>query len=87
MYWQALAPVFVLALLAAALLWLRQGGFVRFTRTNAEPGAEMRAISRVALTPQHALHLVVLALLHNDFKLMITASDTRYSCERVLFIM
>ena len=57
---QTLVVVFVLGLLGATLYWLRSKGLARFNvkglgRTGAR---RMQSIERMALTPQHSLHLV-----------------------------
>lgn len=60
---QALSVVFVLGLLGAALWWLRRRGMAQFA--FRPPGAAKRrsiqVIERMALTPQHSLHLVRVA--------------------------
>ena len=55
----AIAAVF--GLLAAAVWLLRRGGVARFTLPRLGEGrrqASLESIERLALTPQHALHLV-----------------------------
>ena len=57
---QTLVVVFVLGLLGGTLYWLRRKGLAQFNlrgmgRAN---GHRMQAIERLALTPQHSLHLV-----------------------------
>jgi flagellar biogenesis protein FliO len=55
----ALAAVFVLFLLAGTLFWLRRRGIASFSlpaMTNQK--RRMEVVERVALGPQHALHLV-----------------------------
>jgi flagellar biogenesis protein FliO len=55
-----LAVFFVLALLGAALYGLRAKGLARFTGKGfvRQGGKQMQALERLALTPQHSLHLV-----------------------------
>ncbi|HUP03976.1 MAG TPA: flagellar biosynthetic protein FliO [Bryobacteraceae bacterium] len=60
---QALAILFVLGLLAGALWLLRSKGLVRgggmgLVRSGSR---RMQAVERLALTPQHSLHLVSVA--------------------------
>jgi hypothetical protein len=52
---QAAAVIGVLALLGAALCWLRKGpaGWPR-----ARAGRRLQSLERLPLTPQHSLHLV-----------------------------
>ena len=57
---QLLAVSTVLSLLAAALWWLRRKGFVRHGSGGSRKHA-LRAMERLALGPQHSLHLVRLA--------------------------
>jgi flagellar biogenesis protein FliO len=57
---QAVAVLFVLGLLGAALYWSRRRGFARFNvkgigRTG---NRHMQSLERLPLTPQHSLHLV-----------------------------
>ncbi len=53
------AVLAVLAVLAAALWWLRKKGAVRLLRKSKErPSRRLRPIERLALSPQHLLHLV-----------------------------
>jgi flagellar biogenesis protein FliO len=57
---QTLVVVFVLALLGVTLYLLRSKGLARFNginmgRANAR---RMQSVERLALTPQHSLHLV-----------------------------
>jgi flagellar biogenesis protein FliO len=57
---QTLVVVFVLGLLGATLYWLRSKGLARFNvkgigRTSVR---RMQTVERLALTPQHSLHLV-----------------------------
>ncbi len=56
---QISAVLAVFALLGLALWALRRGGSVRFgaLRTQAR-GRSLESIERLALTPQHSLHLV-----------------------------
>jgi flagellar biogenesis protein FliO len=57
---QTLVVVFVLGLLGATLYWLRGKGLARFHVQGVGRGGarRMRTIERMALTPQHSLHLV-----------------------------
>ena len=56
---QMLAVVAVLGLLGGALWWLRRKGLASFAVRNTARGTRrMQAIERLALTPQHSLHLV-----------------------------
>jgi flagellar biogenesis protein FliO len=50
----------VLALLAAMLWWLRRKGLARYAPRGARK-PDLQAVERLALGPQHALHLVRLA--------------------------
>ena len=68
---QALSVVLVLGLLGGALWWLRRKGMAQFALKT--PGGKRRAIQvveRLALTPQHSLHLVRVA----DRTMLIAAS-------------
>lgn len=57
---QALVVVFVLGLLGVTLYWLRGQGLARFGGKGIGRGAarRMQTIERLALSPQHSLHLV-----------------------------
>lgn len=56
---QALAVVAVLGLLGGTLYWLRGQGVARFhVKRIARGERRMQAVERLALTPQHSLHLV-----------------------------
>lgn len=57
---QTLVVVFVLGLLGATLYWLRRQGVVRIDGKGMGRGSprRMQAVERLALTPQHSLHLV-----------------------------
>jgi flagellar biogenesis protein FliO len=57
---QTLVVVFVLGLLGATLYWLRSKGLAQFNGKGLgrAGGRRMRSIERLALTPQHSLHLV-----------------------------
>jgi len=56
---QALVVVFVLGLLGATLYWLRGQGMARFSGKGLGRAARrMQTIERLALSPQHSLHLV-----------------------------
>jgi len=69
---QVLSIVFVLALLGGTLWWLRHKGVAVFTmKTGGGKGARsMKVVERLALTPQHSLHLVRVG----DRTLLIAAS-------------
>ena len=60
---QALGVLFVLALLGATLWWLRRKGVAQFALKAPALGKRrnMQVIERMALTPQHSLHLVRVA--------------------------
>ena len=55
-----LAVLFVLGTLGGALYWLRAKGVAKFNGKGfGRSGArQMHALERLALTPQHSLHLV-----------------------------
>jgi flagellar biogenesis protein FliO len=57
---QTLVVVFVLGLLGATLYWLRRQGVVRFNGKGVGRigTRRMQTVERLALTPQHSLHLV-----------------------------
>ena len=56
---QALVVVFVLGLLGATVYWLRGQGLARFKGKGGRAGARrMQTTERLALSPQHSLHLV-----------------------------
>jgi flagellar biogenesis protein FliO len=57
---QTLVVVFVLGLLGVTVWWLRSQGIARFSGRGLGRGGvrRMQAIERMALTPQHSLHLV-----------------------------
>jgi flagellar biogenesis protein FliO len=57
---QTLVVVFVLGLLGGTVYWLRGQGIARFSGKGvARSGARrMQTIERMALSPQHSLHLV-----------------------------
>jgi flagellar biogenesis protein FliO len=57
---QTLVVVFVLGLLGGTLYWLRGKGIARFNgKAMGRGGARrLQSIERLALTPQHSLHLV-----------------------------
>jgi len=57
---QILSVTAVLLLLAAALWWLRRRGLVRYGSRGHAPRT-LQTVERVALGPQHSLHLVRLA--------------------------
>jgi hypothetical protein len=49
----------VLAVLAIALWWLRKKGAIRFPRAGVRRhGRRLESMDRLALSPNHALHLV-----------------------------
>ena len=55
---QTLVVVFVLGLLGATLYWLRGQGMARFSGKALGRGARrMQTVERLALSPQHSLHL------------------------------
>ncbi len=54
---QALAILAVFALLGAALWTLRRGGRIAF-RGSPRKNRSLESMERLALTPQHSLHLV-----------------------------
>jgi flagellar biogenesis protein FliO len=61
---QILGVLFVLALLGGTLWWLRSRGLAQFGLKG--PGGSgrqrsMKVVERLALTPQHSLHLVDVA--------------------------
>jgi len=60
---QTLVVVFVLGLLGATVYWLRGQGIARFNgKAPGRGGARrMQVVERVALGPQHSLHLVNVA--------------------------
>jgi len=58
---QALSVLLVLALLGATLWWLRRRGLATFALKGVGGGGRRKSIQvieRLALTPQHSLHLV-----------------------------
>lgn len=57
---QTLVVVFVLGLLGATLYWLRSKGLARFNvkGIGRSSSRRMQTLERLALTPQHSLHLV-----------------------------
>ena len=57
---QTLVVVFVRGLLGGTLYWLRRKGLAQFNVTGVgRTGARrMQTLERLALTPQHSLHLV-----------------------------
>ncbi|HWB87405.1 MAG TPA: flagellar biosynthetic protein FliO [Bryobacteraceae bacterium] len=48
----------VLGLLILSLWWLRNRGFATVKLTGRSSGRRMESIERLALGPQHALHLI-----------------------------
>ncbi|HJT88771.1 MAG TPA: flagellar biosynthetic protein FliO [Bryobacteraceae bacterium] len=71
---QALGVLFVLALLGATLWWLRRKGMAQFAFKAPAMGRRksIQVIERLALTPQHSLHLVRVA----DKTMLIAASPS-----------
>lgn len=69
---QALTVVLVLGLLGGALWWLRRKGMAQFAFKGPGGGKRrtIQVIERMALTPQHSLHLVRVA----DRTMLIAAS-------------
>ena len=56
---QICAVLLVLALLGGSLYWLRSRGMAQFTGGVVRGGKRrMQSLERLALTPQHSLHLV-----------------------------
>jgi flagellar biogenesis protein FliO len=55
---QAAAVVAVLGLLAATLWWLRRRGLAGVSLGRKPSGKRLEALERLALSPQHSLHLV-----------------------------
>ena len=60
---QVMSILFVLALLGAALWWLRRKGAAQISwgRHRNKPLRSLQLIERLSLTPQHSLHLVRMA--------------------------
>jgi len=60
---QTLSVFLVLGLLGGTLWWLRSRGFARFGVNSPLSGRarSMKVMERLALTPQHSLHLVKVA--------------------------
>jgi flagellar biogenesis protein FliO len=69
---QALSVLLVLALLGGTLWWLRRKGVAQFALKRAAAGKRksIQVVERLALTPQHSLHLVKL----EDRTMLIAAS-------------
>ena len=68
---QVLSVLVVLGLLGGALWWLRSKGVAQFvSKAPSGKGKSMKIVERLALTPQHSLHLVRVA----DRTLLIAAS-------------
>lgn len=68
---QVLSVVLVLGLLGGALWWLRRRGMAQFAfKTPQGKRKSIQVIERMALTPQHSLHLVRVA----DRTMLIAAS-------------
>ena len=55
---QMASVVAVFALLGATLWLLRGGGWAKLRAVRRGPGKRLESIERLALTPQHSLHLV-----------------------------
>ena len=57
---QICAVLFVLGLLGGSLYWLRSRGMAQFGGPGMGRGGKrrMQSLERLALSPQHALHLV-----------------------------
>jgi flagellar biogenesis protein FliO len=53
-----LAVLGVFLLLGASLWWLRHKGLAQFTAGSSRAGRRLELLERLALTPQHSLHLV-----------------------------
>ena len=58
---QVTAVAGVLTLLLAILWWLRRRGFVQVGAMRLPRGRRMERLERLALSPQHTLHLVRVA--------------------------
>lgn len=60
---QVMAVLFVFVLLGAALWTVRRGGRLGFGRVLRTPARtrSLESVERLALTPQHSLHLVRIA--------------------------
>jgi len=67
---QMIAVALVLALLLAALWWLRRRGYAQLGAIRPPRGRRMERLERLALSPQHTLHLVRLG----DTALVVAAS-------------
>jgi len=69
---QALSVLLVLGLLGGTLWWLRRRGMARFAFRTPGTGRRksIQVLERMALTPQHSLHLVRVA----DRTMLIAAS-------------
>jgi flagellar biosynthetic protein FliO len=67
---QMTAVAGVLTLLAAVLWWLRRRGYARVAMLSPGRGRRMERLERLALSPQHSLHLVRLG----DTALLVAAS-------------
>jgi len=57
---QVLAIGMILSLLAGSLWWLRRKGLVRYGSRSGQTQV-LQSVERIALGPQHSLHLVRLA--------------------------
>jgi flagellar biogenesis protein FliO len=77
---QVTAVAGVLTLLLAILWWLRRRGFVQVGAMRLPRGRRMERLERLALSPQHTLHLVRLG----DTALVVAASPSGCSLIRSL---
>jgi flagellar biogenesis protein FliO len=77
---QMTAVAGVLALLGAALWWLRRSGFANVRAIRQPRGRRLERLERLALSPQHTLHLVRLG----NTTLLVAASPTGCSLIRSL---
>lgn len=69
---QVTAVAGVLTLLLAALWWLRRSGYAQVSRIRQPRSRRMERLERLALSPQHTLHLVRLG----DTALVVAASPS-----------
>jgi flagellar biogenesis protein FliO len=56
--WQLLAAAAVLGLLGSALWWLKRRGLAGLAPSARSGGRKLETLERLALSPQHTLHLV-----------------------------
>jgi flagellar biosynthetic protein FliO len=77
---QMTAVAGVLTLLLAVLWWLRRRGFAQAGALRLARGRRMERLERLALSPQHTLHLVRLG----DTALVVAASPSGCSLIRSL---